>query len=419
MTDINVAAYGATGTGTDDTAAFEGACAAAKPGDTIVFDQGRFGLSRTIRPPCSVRGLDRNVSTMFALPGAGAAVQPLIDFTDKSGVTFSRGFLEGEGVYAATPSGSGSIGALSIGASSRPVGDVCVRDAGFRNFKADYWVLGWATVAVTRTRLTGNYFETKQGDAPVYGDHQAGGGQLVALYGSATAAMVDTRIEDNDVVGDGVALGFFLVSQHRRYAIRRNNIVNMGRFCTPKQNSYPICVYGATEDLNQAFGDIAENIIIGCASAGIYAAQSDHLSVIGNYIYNQNHIDDETLPRGGIVFNGCDGFLAEANNIDSCWGGIAVTSADFTGVSPALGGDLIGNRIFSQAGGSPYGIRCDGPFAATGKVTALMNTIDLPVAGSQGFRWNPTGCLAVARGNIIRASVAGLSDLVNNPFTAV
>lgn len=419
MTVIDVASYGASGIGGDDTAAFEAACAAASAGDTIVFGRGRFGISRTIQPPCKVQGLDRTVSTIFALPGTGADTQPLLDFGDRSGAGFSRGALEGEEVYVSGGS-TGSIGAIRMGAFNTSVSDFVLEDAAFRNFKTDYWILGSAkSASVLRTRIDRNYFETKPGDGPVYAPGSPNGGYLVALYGSNDGIFADTAIQGNNIKGDGVAIGSFLTNQHRRCGIRSNIITNMGLATAQGQNSYAICVYGADEDHNPVFVDIESNIINGCASAGIYAAQSDKVSVVKNLVNGQSRSDDTTLPRAGIAFNGCDGFLAEANMLDSCWGGVAATGG-------GAGGAIISNRIYSGAGGNCYGVRADGAFAAVSKLTVLGNDIDLPVGGSRGFRWAPAGgVIATAKANSIRAATKGIADLVNsttsigdNPFFA-
>lgn len=412
--DINVASYGAQGVGGDDTAAIQAACAAATPADRLIFGPGRFGLSRTITPPCRIKGAHRTLSTVFALPGTGIATQPLVDFIDKNDVGLSSIALEGAGEYASGQS-SGTVGAVRFGASLAEGGDFVLRDAALRNFKVDYWILGAATKTFSRGRIERCLFDTKVGDAPVYGDNQAGGGYLTALYGSTTGTMMNTVVEDNDVSGIGVAIGFFLVNSHRNFSVSRNRISSMGQATTSGQNSYPICVYGYDDNYLPAIGRIDDNIIVSPASCGIYCATAQIINASNNVIVGQSRVDDASLPRAGIAMNGIDRFLVEGNNLDSCWGGVAVTNGS--------DGDVIGNRIMSFAGGNPYGIRLDGTFADTVRFSVLANDICLRSTGSTAFRVGATGGRISIRENPSMASVMGIADaatanrsFANNPF---
>lgn len=407
MARINVSNYGALGVGGDDTGAVEAACAAAKAGDTIEFDPGRFGITRTIRPPCSVRG-SHQLSSLVALPGSGDSAKPLIDLVDKSDITISDMCLEGSGEFVA--SGSSHVGAVRFGASSVAVKNIRIERCALKNHKSEYWILASADLDICSTVISENTFETKNGDMTEYDPPNENGGQLLTLYGSETGTVRDTKVSGNIVHGIGVPIGFGFFGSHRVFDCSRNQFTDMGKASLQIHNSYAIVVYALGNNAAEAaknrpsYGTIQGNNIYGCQSAGIYTASAASILISENYVSRQERSDDSTLPRGGIAINGGDDHNVTGNTLEDCWCGISKGGPYQKGIY------IHGNRIFSSVAYS-IGMRLEGVSQPYARISVKNNDIMLWSGASTAYKNQLSGPGdIIITNNSARATANGLVD---------
>ena len=399
MTFIDVSAFGALGTGGDDTAAFEAACLAANPGDRIHVGPGRFGLSRTLYPPCVIEGGDPINSVIFALP---EAQQPLIDIRDKTGAgVYSLG-LEGNNTYSGT--GSSTVGAISQGGNTAPVFNNRIHNCRFSKFKADYWVLGFSATMSQGPSIIGNAFITRPEDVRNTQDY------LVALYGDMSGYMFDTIIQRNTIDGEGVNNGICLFGGHRRFDISHNMINNMGTANTVTDIGYGVLVYAMGSTYAEAAtkcpaqGNISNNIITNATKAGIYAATAFALTIDSNSVFGQSCAEDVSLPRGGIALVGCGNVSTTNNNLQDCYWGVSVAG------EYSYDHFISGNRIKSGRGGSPVGVKLSAALAVDRRMTVTNNDVWLLSGGGRAFHHLMSGGDITIRNNSSRAAVHGLTD---------
>lgn len=407
MIVIDVTDYGALGTGGDDTAAIEAACAAAKPGNTILFKSGRFGITRTIHPPCRIMGVD-HTSVLFALPGSGDNAKPLIDIAGKSNIGVLDMCLEGSGEFVASVS---HVGAISFGSGATAVEGVRIERNLFRNHHSEYWVLASADLDVKGTIFAYNTFETKPGDMTTYVPANENGGQLLTFFGSTTGMFVDSKILHNTVYGTGVPIGFGFFGSHRKLDCSHNQFTDMGKSSLPIHNSYAIVVYALGKNDAEAllnypgYAVITGNNIYGCESAGIYTASARNLLISNNYVSGQRRTDDQTLPRGGIVVNGGNDQHVYGNTLQDCWCGISKGGWYEKGVY------IHGNRIWSNVAYA-IGMRLEGLSQPDARISVRNNDIMLWSGVSTAYKnqLSGTGDIII-RDNCSKAMTHGLVDV--------
>jgi hypothetical protein len=401
MALLDVASYGATGTGADDTAAFEAACLAAKPGDRIQVGPGRFGLTRTIKPPCIIEGGDPVNSTIFALPDAQ---QPLIDIMDKSGCGIVSLGLEGNNTYL-TGTGVSTTGAIRFGGATVEVIDIVIHNCRFQKFKADYWVLATSLTPVRGTSILGNKFITKAADTRNVQDY------IVALYGNPSGYMFDTIVQRNVIDGEGVNNSICLFGAHRRFDVSHNLVNNPGQATTATDIGYGILLYALGMTVEEALaacpaqGVVSSNVIVNATKAAIYCVRAHGVTINGNGVHGQSHDEDTLLARGGVALAGCGNVSVTGNNLQDCMWGISVSTADAYN-------DLFisGNRIRSTRGGSPTGIKLSRPLPIDTRVSVTNNDVWIYSGTGKAFDVaSLTGGDVVVRNNNSRAATHGLT----------
>lgn len=389
MAILDPMTFGALGTGGDDTAALQATCAAAKPGDRILFPGGRFGTSQTLNPPCTIEGSDPIASNLFALPGSN--VNTLISIVDKSGVAIRNLGLTGEGIDTQVSVGA----AIDFGSVNAAVENQLIERCRFDNFKRDYWVLAHGGQSTNDLRVKDCHFATKTGDGPVYAAASPRGGSLVAFYGySASLPMLNSIVEGCVIDGTGVAFGIVFYGSQKQYSACKNIIYNMGAATNSLQNSYAILTYELTTTQYPVDGVFNDNTIVNPASCGIYAAGVSGLVAVGNKIKGQSRTDNATLPRAGVSLNGVADALVASNSFEDCFCSVAVAGTSST-IAP---GDtsIIGNRIISRVAGFPMGIQFNCVLVSPTRLSVMGNEMQLysgsalAFAGSVGGNGNIT-----------------------------
>lgn len=402
MAIVDAAAYGVTGGPGDYTSQLEAAIAACAPQDLLVIPDGDFGTTRTLFPRCSVRASRAGFSRITSLPGLTSG--PIFDIADKSSITISDLGFKGSGQF--TP-----IGAIKFGGWTQPVSGVTIKRCVFEAIKSTYWVLGRADFSTSDTIIKENKVISTAGDT-VSASHN----HAFCLYGSLTGAFVNTRIRNNSIAGTGISIGIVLFGSHRKFFITHNTIDDMGLSTSWLNslgylNAYPILLYGigntdAEAALNSpACGEISNNIITKCMSAGIYTASVTDLICANNSIRWQDAPDNEVATRGGISLNGTTRAFVTGNMIHDCMVGInIVCSLPYPEIF------VSGNHIRAGSGGPTIGIRTSGALP-NGLVSLMGNQIVLYGGGSRAFVDSMTGGKMVFRNNASQAVIHGLTPV--------
>lgn len=400
MAIIDAAAYGVTGPAGDYTTQLETAMAACTPQDLLVIPDGDFGTTRTLFPLCSVRGSRGGFSRITSLPVLTSG--PAIDIADKSGITISDLGFKGSGQF--TP-----IGAIKFGGWTQPVSGTTIKRCVFEAIKSPYWVLGRADAGATDTIIKENKVKSAAGDT-IDSSHN----HAFCLYGATTGSFVNTRVHDNSIVGTGISIGVVMFGSHRKFFISRNEITDQGSATywlnhLGYLNAYPILLYGigntdAEAALNcPANGDISDNMITKCMSAGIYTASVTDLICANNSIRWQDAPDDEVPTRGAISLNGTTRAFVTGNMVHDCMVGINIACS-----LPYPEIFVNGNHIRAGSGGPTIGIRTTGSIP-NGIVGLMGNQIVLYGAGSRAFVDSMTGGKMVIRNNASQAAIHGVA----------
>lgn len=417
MAIIDVASYGAAGTGGDDTTAIESAITASSPGDIIYFGAGTFGITRTLFPKCSVKGSGRDYTTLLSLPSLTAQ---MIDVRDKSCLTISDMAFKGSGTYV-------DAAAIVYGGNAITTQGLTIKRCLFQAHKSPYWVLGVSNKATYDTIIKENKVVSIPEDALSNSTNFA-----FCQYGTTTGAHINTSIHNNVIDGTGISFGFTLFGSHRKYDISHNEINDQGRSTTyvnslGVNNAYPILVYaiGNTDEeaeLNMAaYGTILGNMITLPTSSGIYIASSSDVLIASNSVRAQTYLDD-SLPRGGISLNGVKQAHVTGNLIHDCAIGI-----NLGGTSGVWNTTVSGNSIKSYAGGATIGIKAASAVPAGHHLSITNNDVYLTSSQSSAYSVSLTGTgKAFIRNNTSQAANHGLTattsatrDIGDNSYLAV
>ena len=399
MTIIDAAAYGVTGPAGDYTTQLEAAIAACAPQDLLMIPDGDFGTTRTLFPVCSVRGSGFSRITSLPALTTGAA----FDIADKSGITISDLGFKGSGQYT-------HVGAIKFGGWTQSVSGVTIKRCVFEAIKSPYWVLGRADFPTYDTIIKENKIKSVAGDALSDSANQG-----FCLYGSTTGAFSNTHIRHNSIAGTGISIGVAMYGSHRKFFINHNEITDQGGATYWQNsygavNSYPILLYAlgntdAEAALNtSAYGEISDNMITKCTSAGIYTASVSDLICANNSIRGQNATDNDLATRGAISLNGTSKAVLTGNLIHDCAVGINIACAGLPYADIFAGG----NHIRSGSGGPTIGIRTSGSIPS-GLISLMSNQVELYSSNSRAFVDNMAGGKMVIRNNASMAGTHGLA----------
>lgn len=318
---ISVKDFGAVGDGvTDDTTAIQAAATAAS-GMALYFPSGNYALTAAINLPSNIRVYGDGIG-LSTITASGTSAFNLFNASDKTNIAFDNLSFYGNSV--ATSSGNGQAIRLEMTAGATfDFVDATVDNCRFDNFKGDYWVLFYnanASHVFKNIRVANCIFQSYTGNAR-NGSLVGVPSICISISGttSPVSSLTDIVIKNN--IADCYYIKTFLAlwSGVKRAVVTGNIVKNAGVSSEISDNvgAYAFLIYDSTS-LNVPNEIIcSENIIDGVRSCGFYCAAAQTLQITNNRITNQTDTVSGSLPKGGIVLNGCSYLLVENNFIES------------------------------------------------------------------------------------------------------
>ena len=259
-------------------------------------------------------------------------------------------------------------GAAAFG-TPRNLVQFLIADSSFENFNGAAWIRVTnynATFSIDDVEISNNHFVSHETNAvnPAAISFTSNAISVMGSLTSATGLVTNVRISRNTIDAAHIKGGISLWSGVRGATVTGNNITDAGADSAIPNDAgaYAITVYhnaylsGKDHPQGAMMGGsrpdevhIEHNLITRPRSCGIYVASANHVSVVGNTISGQSDPNNQTLPKGAIVFNYPLNATATSNNISSSHIGIALNGGDVFHVSES-------NNSISNIPSGGYGV---------------------------------------------------------------
>jgi len=319
---VSVKDFGAVGNGVaDDTTKIQAALNSGA--GTIYFPEGTYPVSSALTLPSNIMLTGDGVgNTKLTVVGTGT--NNIFYALNRQNIKISDIWFYGN----SQSSGSGNGLAIFFYQNSSATeigGNFRIENCRFENFKGDYWVYvvnDSVTYTIANIYVTNNSFKSFPGNAR-NGTTTAVPSTCVSVQGSTSGANVTDVFVTNNSADCEHIKSFLLIWQgvHRVLA-QGNSVFNagLGAGISDDAGAYAFMAYDSS-GLNVPYDIVIDgNLIDGVRSCGFYGAASKNIIISNNRFYNQTDTVGTTLPKGGVVLNGCYNIQIVGNEFASIVG---------------------------------------------------------------------------------------------------